>query len=49
MNEFQRKVKRALELQSRKRTPEEEKEYKLLMSDPYLYDKVEGLKHGGII
>lgn len=43
------KIKRAVELQSKKRTPEENEELKAIMSDPYIYDKVEGLKMGGII
>lgn len=50
MNEFHKKVRRALELQSKQnKTHEEKLEYKILMQDPYLYDKVEGLKQGGII
>lgn len=48
------KVKRALELQQQmsdlnKALKEAKAEYQSIMSDPYIYDKVEGLKQGGII
>ena len=48
------KVKRALELEQEmirlhKELTEVKEEWKDLMSDPYIYDKVYGLKQGGII
>jgi hypothetical protein len=54
MNEFHRRVQRALELQQKMskanaEMEEMKKEYQLLMSDPYLCDKVNGLKTGGIL
>ena len=50
MNELHQKVHRALELERIKnKTQKEIDEYKQIMSDPYLYDKVHGLRQGGII
>ena len=54
MNEFHQRVHRALELRQKMSKANAEieamtKEYNELMSDPYLCDKVEGLKTGGII
>lgn len=54
INTLKAKVKRALELQQKMskanaEMKEMKKEYELLMSDPYLYDKVNGLKEGGIL
>ena len=53
-NELHSKVKRALELEQEmirlhKELTEVKEEWKDLMSDPYIYDKVNGLKQGRII
>lgn len=73
MNEFQKKVKRYLELQQQMSAlnqikkmcekyglvelndtvnstlEEKKKEFQPLVNDPYIYDKAEGLKDGGIL